>query len=210
MKCLIISRTRAERFVEPCGSMRKEESLERNREDQGERGRQPDARMIHTYGQKKGAATRAVDEARRDMEADVYSKLGEDGGMKMICKMARDRDENSKDVNGGTVIKDRNGKFVTEQEAVLNLLQGATEPGRKLKNLELPSCGNGSGGEWNQLARQSTRGVADRANCPNLEEEGRCAKSREILTHHTSKSHHEAAREEPVWEDPKESRARIG
>ena len=47
------------------------------------------------------------------MEADVYSKLDEDGGKKMIYKMARDRDENSKDMKGGTVIKDRNGKLVT-------------------------------------------------------------------------------------------------
>ena len=48
------------------------------------------------------------------MEADVYSKLDEDGGKKMIYKMARDRDENIKDVKGGTVMKDRNGKLVME------------------------------------------------------------------------------------------------
>ena len=77
--------------------------------------------MIHAYGQKKRAGKRAVDKARRDMEADVYSKLDEDGGKMMIYKMARDRDENSKDVKGGTVIKDRNGKLVTEQEAVLKV-----------------------------------------------------------------------------------------
>ena len=35
-----------------------------------ERGNQPDARMIHTYGQKKRTVKRAVDKARRDMEAD--------------------------------------------------------------------------------------------------------------------------------------------
>ena len=39
------------------------------------------------------------------------------------------------DVKGGTVMKDRNGKLVTEQEAVLEvrdkLLQGVTEPGKK-------------------------------------------------------------------------------
>ena len=39
----------------------------------------------------------------------------------MIYKMAPDRDENSKDVKGGTVMKDRNGKLVTEQEAVLKV-----------------------------------------------------------------------------------------
>ena len=57
--------------------------------------------MIHTYGQKKTAAKRAVDKARRDMEADVYSKLDEDGGKKLIYKMARDGDENNKAVKGG-------------------------------------------------------------------------------------------------------------
>ena len=51
----------------------------------------------------------------------MYSKLDEDGGKKMIYKMTRDRDENSKDVKGGTVIKDRNGKLVTEKEAVLKV-----------------------------------------------------------------------------------------
>ena len=35
--------------------------------------------------------------------------------------MARDRDENSKDVMGGTVIMDKNGKLVTKQEAVLKV-----------------------------------------------------------------------------------------
>ena len=55
------------------------------------------------------------------MEADVYIKLDEDGGKKMIYEMARDRDENSKDVKGWTVMKDRNGKLVTEQDAVLKV-----------------------------------------------------------------------------------------
>ena len=62
------------------------------------------------------------------MEADVYSKLDEDGGKKMIYKMARDRDENSKDVKGGTVMKDRNGKLVTEQEAVLKVWESYSLP----------------------------------------------------------------------------------
>ena len=31
----------------------------------------------------------------------------------MIYKMARDKDENSKDVKGGTLIKEINGKLVT-------------------------------------------------------------------------------------------------
>ena len=41
------------------------------------------------------------------------------------------------------------------------------------------------------------------ANCPNMEEEGRCARPREILRHHTSKSHHEAAREDLGWSKSK-------
>ena len=48
--------------------------------------------------------------------------------------------------------------------------------------------------------------MADRANFPNMEEEGRRARSREIPRHHTSKSHHEAAREDPGCEDPKDKR----
>ena len=80
-------------------------------EKTNERRNEPDARMIHTSRQKKRAAKRAVDKARRGVEADVYSKLDEDGGKKMIYKMARDRDENSKDLKGGTVMKDINGKL---------------------------------------------------------------------------------------------------
>ena len=99
--------------------------------------------MINTYGQKKRAAKRAVDKARRDMEADVYSKLDEDGGKKMIYKMARDRNENSKDVKGGTVIKDINGKLVTEQEVVLKVWESyfkeLLNQERNNKDLELPS-----------------------------------------------------------------------
>ena len=53
------------------------------------------------------------------MEENVYSKLDEDGGKKMIYKMARDRDENCKNVKGGTMIKDINGKLFTKQEAML-------------------------------------------------------------------------------------------
>ena len=57
--------------------------------------------MMHTYEQKKKAAKRVVDKAKRDIEADVYNKLNEDGGKKMIYKMARNRDENSTDIKVG-------------------------------------------------------------------------------------------------------------
>ena len=54
----------------------------------------------------------------------------------MIYKMARNRGDNCKDVKGGTVIKDRNGKLVSEKtrcsaKDLGQLLQRATEPGRK-------------------------------------------------------------------------------
>ena len=99
--------------------------------------------MIHTYRQKKSAAKRAVDKARRDMEAYVYSKLDEDDGKKMIYKMARDRDENSNDVKGGTAMKERNGKLVAEQEAVLKVWESyfkeLLNQERNNNDLELPS-----------------------------------------------------------------------
>ena len=53
--------------------MRKEGSLE-NIEKTKEKENQSDARKMHTYGQKKKAAKRAVDKARIYMEADLCSK----------------------------------------------------------------------------------------------------------------------------------------
>ena len=103
--------------------------------------------MMHTSGQKKRAAKRAVDKARRDMEADVYSKLDDDGGKKMIYNMARDRDENSKAVNVGKIIKDRHGKLVIEQEVVLKVWESyfkeLLNQERIDKDMELPSYVDG-------------------------------------------------------------------
>ena len=45
------------------------------------------------YGQKKKAAKKAVDKARNDMEADLYTKLDEDAAKNIIYKMARHRNE---------------------------------------------------------------------------------------------------------------------
>ena len=56
-----------------------------------DRGEQPPTGLNHLYGQKKKVARRAVDGARRRMEGEPYRKLDEDGGKKMIFKMARDR-----------------------------------------------------------------------------------------------------------------------
>ena len=75
-------------------------------------------------GRRKKAAKKAVDKTRNDTEADLYTKLDEDAGKKMIYKMARHRNEYSKDVKGGTFIKDRNGKLVTNREEVLQVWEG--------------------------------------------------------------------------------------
>ena len=56
---------------------------------------QPDGGMLHLYGQKKKAGKNAVDKARNGMEADVYTKLDEDAGKKMIYKITRHRNEYS-------------------------------------------------------------------------------------------------------------------
>ena len=46
-----------------------------------DRGEQPSTSLsTYMYGQKKKAATRAVDRARRSMEEELYRKLDEDGG----------------------------------------------------------------------------------------------------------------------------------
>ena len=47
------------------------------------------------------------------MEEELYRKLDDDSGKKIIYKMAREMGEDSKDVKAGTVIKHKNGKLVT-------------------------------------------------------------------------------------------------
>ena len=71
--------------------------------------------------QKKKAARRAVDRAGRSMEEELYRKLDEDGGKRVIFKMARDRTEDGSDVKRGAVIKDNNGRRITERKEVLRI-----------------------------------------------------------------------------------------
>ena len=79
------------------------------------RGEQPPTSLKHLYGQKKKkAARRAVDKARRSMEEELYRKLDEDGGKQMVFKMARYRTEDGREVKRGAVIKDNNGRLITE------------------------------------------------------------------------------------------------
>ena len=81
------------------------------------------------------------------MEEQLYRKLDIDGGKKMIFKMARDRTEDGRDVKRGAVIKDNNGRLITESKEVLRvwaayykeLLNGT----RAASCLELPSSVRG-------------------------------------------------------------------
>ena len=81
---------------------------------------------------------KSVDKARNDMEADLYTKLDEDAGKKMIYKMARHKNEYSKDVKGGIFIKDRIGKLLTNREEVLKVWEGHYS---ELQNHEGNTCG---------------------------------------------------------------------
>ena len=67
----------------------------------------------------------------------MYRKLDEYGGKKMIYKIARDRIEDGRDVKRSAVIKDYNGRLITESKEVVRImggmLQGATERKRSSK-----------------------------------------------------------------------------
>ena len=55
------------------------------------RGEQPSTGLRHLYVQKKKAARRAVNRARRSTEEELYRKLDGYRGKRMIFKMSRDR-----------------------------------------------------------------------------------------------------------------------
>ena len=55
------------------------------------------------------------------MEEELYPKLDEDGVKKMIFKMARDRTDDERDVMRGAVIKDNNGRLITESKEVFRI-----------------------------------------------------------------------------------------
>ena len=68
------------------------------------------------------------------MKEELYRKLDEDGGEKMIFKMARDRTEDGRDVKRSAVIKDNNGMLITESvEDMGGKRQGAAERRRSSK-----------------------------------------------------------------------------
>ena len=84
-------------------------------------GEQPPTSLKHLYGHKKKAARRAMDGARWSMEEELYRKLDEDDGKKMIFKMARGRTEDGREMKSGAVIYDNYGKFITESQEVLRI-----------------------------------------------------------------------------------------
>ena len=86
-----------------------------------DRGEQPPSGLWHMYGQEKKAARRAVDRARGSMEEELCRKLDEDGVKQMTFKMARDRTEDGRDVKRGAVIKNNNGRLITESKKVLRI-----------------------------------------------------------------------------------------
>ena len=62
-----------------------------------------------------------MDRARRGVEEELYRKLDEDGGKKIIFKMARDRTEDGRDVKRGAVIKDNYERLIIESKEVLRI-----------------------------------------------------------------------------------------
>ena len=63
-----------------------------------------------------------MDRAWRSMEEELYRKIDEYGGKKMISiQMARVRTEDVRDVKRGAVIKDDYGRLITESTEVLNV-----------------------------------------------------------------------------------------
>ena len=53
------------------------------------------------------------------MKEELYRKLDDDGGKKIIFKMSRDRTEDGRDMERGAVMKYNNGRLITESKEVL-------------------------------------------------------------------------------------------
>ena len=62
-----------------------------------------------------------MDKVKMEMEQELYRELDEDYGKKLIYKMARERNKDSKDIITGSVIKDKKGKLVTDRKYVLQI-----------------------------------------------------------------------------------------
>ena len=55
------------------------------------------------------------------MEEELNRKLDEDRGKQIIFKMALDRTEDGREVKRGAVIKDNNGRLITESKELLSI-----------------------------------------------------------------------------------------
>ena len=76
------------------------------------------------------------------IEEELCRKLDEDCGKKLIYKMARERNGESKDVKTGSVIKNKNGEPVMERKYALQIWEDyfkETLSQREYSELELPS-----------------------------------------------------------------------
>ena len=110
--------------------------MEYDRKDQGERG---------TTEYNITTPVRSEEETRREMEEELYRKLDEGCGKKLIYKMARKRDEDSKGYKNW--ITDKNGKLVTDRKDVLKVWEEYFKEllnQRENSELELPSAVEGS------------------------------------------------------------------
>ena len=92
----------------------------------------------------------------------------------MICKMARDGDENIKDVKGGILIKEKNGKLLTEQEAVVKICESYFKEllnweGNN-KHMELPSYVDGKLELTDITYRQTGMKGVKKGRAPCIEE----------------------------------------
>ena len=69
---------------------------------------------------------------------ELHRKLDEDGGKNMIFKMARVRTDDGRDVKRGTVIKDNNGRLITENKEVLSIWARYFKAAERKRSSKLP------------------------------------------------------------------------
>ena len=75
-------------------------------------GGEPDNRMKEEYGRKKNIARKKVAIERRRVNEELYNGLERDNGKKLIFKLAKQKEEDSRDMKGGSILKDSEGKLV--------------------------------------------------------------------------------------------------
>ena len=74
-----------------------------------------------TFFQKK-ESHKGGGQSTEEYGGKMYRKLDEDGGKKMIFKMARDITEDGRDVKRGAVFKkDNNGRLITDSKEALRI-----------------------------------------------------------------------------------------